>query len=51
MTKKYREEKICLHCKRPFHNRKKWASRNMWDRIMYCGEACRKGRYPITPAS
>ncbi|MCX6805754.1 MAG: DUF2256 domain-containing protein [Candidatus Saccharibacteria bacterium] len=36
--------KICKVCKRPFDNRKRWASRGQWASVKYCSEACRKSK-------
>ena len=42
MEKKlHKQVKICPVCLRPFTNRKKWDSRNVWDRIIYCSDRCR----------
>jgi len=27
------EEKTCIVCKRPFSNRKRWRSRDIWDEV------------------
>ncbi|MFK7996589.1 MAG: DUF2256 domain-containing protein [Granulosicoccus sp.] len=35
------QTKICPVCERPFQNRKKWASRNLWPDIKYCSQRCR----------
>jgi hypothetical protein len=32
--------KKCPTCNRPFHNRKKWESRGIWDQIIYCSKRC-----------
>ncbi|MEM1154735.1 MAG: DUF2256 domain-containing protein [Pseudomonadota bacterium] len=37
-----KQSKICPVCKRPFYNRKKWASRGQWEQITYCSDRCRK---------
>ena len=37
--------KVCPVCERPFANRKKWASRGVWEQVVYCSDACwAKGR-------
>lgn len=36
------ESKICVVCKRPFSNRKRYASRGQWNEVKYCSDACRK---------
>ncbi len=42
MSKDPRKEiKLCKTCQRPFHNRKKWESRGLWENILYCSDACR----------
>ena len=30
--------KNCKRCGRPFHNRKKWIIRGIWEQIIYCSE-------------
>ena len=35
------QTKICPVCLRSFSNRKKWESRGVWDKIIYCSDACR----------
>jgi hypothetical protein len=42
------DTKTCPVCKRPFSNRKKWASRGLWPSIVYCSKACRKKSASIT---
>ncbi|MEI6741852.1 MAG: DUF2256 domain-containing protein [bacterium] len=37
-----KQTKICAVCKKPFTNRKKWASRGQWAQIKYCSDRCRK---------
>lgn len=37
-----RETKVCPACGLPFENRKKWASRGLWESIVYCSERCRR---------
>jgi hypothetical protein len=39
-------QKICPVCRRPFSWRKKWA--RSWDDVVYCSNACRKGRASTT---
>ncbi|MFN4873185.1 MAG: DUF2256 domain-containing protein [Akkermansiaceae bacterium] len=39
--------KTCPVCHRPFHNRKKWNERGLWETIKYCSEKCRKNRQQI----
>lgn len=34
--------KVCPTCGRPFAWRKKWA--RDWDRVVYCSDACRRGK-------
>ena len=34
--------KVCRQCNRSFSNRKKWESRGIWDKIVYCSDKCRK---------
>jgi len=34
--------KICLHCNRPFHWRKKWEK--TWEEVKYCSEGCKKNK-------
>jgi hypothetical protein len=34
------ETKICIVCQRLFMNRKKWSSRGIWDKVIYCSTAC-----------
>ena len=34
--------KMCLECKKPFENRKKWSSRNQFASVLYCSKRCRK---------
>ncbi|MBU3669080.1 MAG: DUF2256 domain-containing protein [Candidatus Taylorbacteria bacterium] len=41
MNKKV-ETKLCLHCKRPFANRKRWRSRGQWEQVLYCSDACKR---------
>lgn len=36
--------KICSTCRLPFHNRKKWESRGIWEHVKYCSDKCRKSR-------
>lgn len=36
-----KEFKICLFCKKPFSNRKKWSSRDQFDTVKYCSNKCR----------
>ena len=36
-----KEFKLCVTCKRPFNNRKKWSSRKQWDIVKYCSNRCR----------
>jgi len=38
------QTKICAVCKKPFNNRKKWASRGQWEQIKYCSEKCRNSK-------
>ncbi len=40
-------EKICEACRRPFAWRRKWA--RDWERVKFCSDACRTGRYPKQP--
>ncbi|MEI6169976.1 MAG: DUF2256 domain-containing protein [Candidatus Saccharibacteria bacterium] len=40
------QTKICTVCKKPFNNRKKWASRGQWEQIKYCSEKCRNTKGP-----
>ncbi len=39
-----KDTKVCIDCKRPFNNRKKWKTRNIWDQIVYCSDRCRKNK-------
>jgi|GEM_PF-1815763 len=34
--------KLCLICKRPFENRKRWAKRGQFAEVKYCSKRCRK---------
>ncbi|RMD77345.1 DUF2256 domain-containing protein [Candidatus Dojkabacteria bacterium] len=34
--------KVCVNCKRPFQNRKKWNLRRVWHEVKYCSDRCRK---------
>ena len=43
------DTKICPVCKKPFANRKKWASRGMWPAIIYCSKACKKNKANPVP--
>lgn len=36
------QKKICPVCLREFHNRAKWAKRNLWTEVKYCSDKCRK---------
>lgn len=36
------QTKICKVCNRPFKNRKRWASRNVWIDVQYCSQKCRR---------
>jgi hypothetical protein len=38
------QTKICAVYKKPFTNRKKWASRGQWEQIKYCSEKCRNAK-------
>ncbi|RYG99665.1 MAG: DUF2256 domain-containing protein [Alphaproteobacteria bacterium] len=38
---KPKETKSCATCGKPFENRKKWASRGVWDQVKYCSDRCR----------
>lgn len=40
------EEKSCARCGRAMAWRKAWA--RDWERVRYCGEACRRGRLDAT---
>ncbi|WP_407680432.1 DUF2256 domain-containing protein [Candidatus Chordibacter forsetii] len=42
--KAHLQVKDCAHCGRPFHNRKKWILRGIWDQILYCSEKCRRSK-------
>lgn len=44
MANKILESKICLTCKKPFNNRKKWSSRGQWDLVKYCSDKCRRNK-------
>ncbi|MCP9272154.1 DUF2256 domain-containing protein [Mycolicibacterium arenosum] len=45
------ETKTCPVCRRPFTNRRKWRTRGVWDRVVYCSERCRRtGRADEQPA-
>lgn len=33
-------EKVCAHCRRPFHWRKKWE--RDWENVKYCSRRCRR---------
>lgn len=35
------ESKECKVCLRPFENRKRWSSRDIWDKVQYCSRHCR----------
>ncbi|WP_091493037.1 DUF2256 domain-containing protein [Microbacterium pygmaeum] len=35
------QTKECLHCGRPFADRKRWASRGQWEAVHYCSVKCR----------
>ena len=41
------DTKICPVCKKPFANRKKWASRGMRPSVIYCSKACKKVSFPV----
>ncbi|MFC4992656.1 DUF2256 domain-containing protein [Rubritalea tangerina] len=47
-TKLKNQTKTCPVCHRPFHNRKKWQSRGIWNAIIYCSDKCRKNRKPAS---
>lgn len=36
-----KQTKICLICKKPFTNRKKWKQRNQFEQVKYCSQRCR----------
>ncbi|MBX9906708.1 DUF2256 domain-containing protein [Patescibacteria group bacterium] len=44
MPKKLTETKLCVACKLPFSNRKRWSSRKQWDEVRFCSERCRKAK-------
>lgn len=43
-TIKQPESKECKVCLRPFQNRKRWSSRDLWEKIQYCSKHCRNMR-------
>jgi hypothetical protein len=42
------QTKICPVCLRSFSNRKKWDSRGLWDKIVYCSDACKNKTYTLS---
>jgi len=40
----HKETKICKNCGKPFENRKKWKSRGIWDKVLYCSEKCKRSK-------
>lgn len=34
--------KVCIVCRRPFENRKKWRRRGQFEDVKYCSKRCRK---------
>lgn len=36
------ESKICPVCNFSFNNRKKWKAREIWDKVKYCSDRCRR---------
>lgn len=47
MSRLKKQIKYCPVCQRPFHNRKKWESRGIWEQIIYCSEKCRKRKKSV----
>ena len=36
------EVKNCKVCLLPFENRKRWSSRDLWEKVQYCSMRCRR---------